>query len=190
MKKYLLLLLLLIPINIYAIDINIDDYNKKDLNEILVDVNVQTDLDTKEDMNSNTIYFLYGNDCNFSKEFMKFYVDNILPTYKNVHIVGFETWNDPNNQSLFKSITKYKNSSFDGSPYIIIGSRIFEGYTSSYNNQIISAIKNYDNKDIFEEMKNYEKNDFSNTVKLLIILSLFILLFVVALKFINKKNNY
>lgn len=190
MRKYLLLLLLLIPINIYAIDIDINNYNKKDLNQILEDVKVDNP-NINENNNGKTIYLIYGSDCNYSKAFMKFYVEKVLPEYHDdVHLVGFETWHDSNNASLFKTITSYKKSNYDGSPYIIVGSRIFEGYTSSYDSQIINAIKNHDNKDIFEEMKNYKKNDFSSIVKLSIICLLFIILFIVALRFINKKNNY
>ncbi len=189
MKKYLLLILLLIPTIVFAYDINLDDYNKKDLNGILSDVGNNKYIDNTQNVHGKPIYVFYGKECNYSKEFINFYVDKVLPQYKDkVYIVGFETWHDPQNGALGSTILSYKKSNYNGSPLIIIGDRIFEGYTSSYDSQILSAIKNLNDEDIFKSMNSIENRDLDNHTKLYVISILFIILIVAGVIFIFKKK--
>jgi hypothetical protein len=193
MKKLFLFILLLIPINVFAYDIKLDEYEKKSLNQILIDIGNDKFIDTEENYQGIPIYFFYGKECGYSKQFIDFYVDQVLPKYKHkIHIVGFETWHDNKNASLYATILKYKKSDYEGSPLIIIGDRVFEGYTQSYNNQIISAIdntiKNNNKKDIIEEMNSISDNDLDNEIKKIILIPLFIILLTVALVFIIKKK--
>lgn len=193
MKKLFLFILLLIPINVFAYDIKLDEYEKKTLNQILIDIGNDKFIDTEENYQGIPIYFFYGKECGYSKQFIDFYADQVLPKYKHkIHIVGFETWHDNKNASLYATILKYKKSDYEGSPLIIIGDRVFEGYTQSYNNQIISAIdntiKNNNKKDIIEEMNSISDNDLDNEIKKIILIPLFIILLTVALVFIIKKK--
>jgi len=193
MKKLFLFILLLIPINVFAYDIKLDEYEKKTLDQILIDIGNDKFIDTEENYQGIPIYFFYGKECGYSKQFIDFYVDQVLPKYKHkIHIVGFETWHDNKNASLYATILKYKKSDYEGSPLIIIGDRVFEGYTQSYNNQIISAIdntiKNNNKKDIIEEMNSISDNDLDNEIKKIILIPLFIILLIVALVFIIKKK--
>jgi hypothetical protein len=193
MKKLFLFILLLIPINVFAYDIKLDEYEKKTLDQILIDIGNDKFIDTEENYQGIPIYFFYGKECGYSKQFIDFYVDQVLPKYKHkIHIVGFETWHDNKNASLYATILKYKKSDYEGSPLIIIGDRVFEGYTQSYNNQIISAIdntiKNNNKKDIIEEMNSISDNDLDNEIKKIILIPLFIILLTVALVFIIKKK--
>jgi hypothetical protein len=193
MKKLFLFILLLIPINVFAYDIKLDEYEKKSLNQILIDIGNDKFIDTEENYQGIPIYFFYGKECGYSKQFIDFYVDQVLPKYKHkIHIVGFETWHDNKNASLYATILKYKKSDYEGSPLIIIGDRVFEGYTQSYNNQIISAIdntiKNNNKKDIIEEMNSISDNDLDNEIKKIILIPLFIILLTVTLVFIIKKK--
>ena len=193
MKKLFLFILLLIPINVFAYDIKLDEYEKKSLNQILIDIGNDKFIDTEENYQGIPIYFFYGKECGYSKQFIDFYVDQVLPKYKHkIHIVGFETWHDNKNASLYSTILKYKKSDYEGSPLIIIGDRVFEGYTQSYNNQIISAIdntiKNNNKKDIIEEMNSISDNDLDNEIKKIILIPLFIILLTVVLVFIIKKK--
>jgi hypothetical protein len=193
MKKLFLFILLLIPINVFAYDIKLDEYEKKTLDQILIDIGNDKFIDTEENYQGIPIYFFYGKECGYSKQFIDFYVDQVLPKYKHkIHIVGFETWHDNKNASLYATRLKYKKSDYEGSPLIIIGDRVFEGYTQSYNNQIISAIdntiKNNNKKDIIEEMNSISDNDLDNEIKKIILIPLFIILLTVALVFIIKKK--
>ena len=193
MKKLFLFILLLIPINVFAYDIKLDEYEKKTLDQILIDIGNDKFIDTEENYQGIPIYFFYGKECGYSKQFIDFYVDQVLPKYKHkIHIVGFETWHDNKNASLYATILKYKKSDYEGSPLIIIGDRVFEGYTQSYNNQIISAIdntiKNNNKKDIIEEMNSISDNDLDNEIKKIILIPLFIILLTVVLVFIIKKK--
>ena len=191
MKKYLLLLILLIPFSVFAYDIKLDDYNKKDLNQILTDVENDKFINNEENEKGIPIYVFYGKECNYSKSFINFYIDKVLPLYHDkIHIIGFETWHDSKNQSLLLGVLEYKKTDYNGSPYIIIGNETFEGYTSSYDNQILNAIKNYDNKDIFEDMNNIQDRDLNNNIKLILLIVLFVSLIIVVLIFNKKKVNY
>jgi hypothetical protein len=92
MKKLFLFILLLIPINVFAYDIKLDEYEKKTLDQILIDIGNDKFIDTEENYQGIPIYFFYGKECGYSKQFIDFYVDQVLPKYKHkIHIVGFET---------------------------------------------------------------------------------------------------
>jgi hypothetical protein len=189
MKKYIILLLLIIPLNVFAYDIDINKYNTKNIDNILSDVGNDKYVNNNQTENGYPIYFFYGKECGYSKDFIEFYVNKVIPQYGNkIHIVGFETWHDSNNKNLMKQVLEYKKSSYDGSPLIIIGDRIFEGYTSSYDNQILSLINNLGDKDIFKDMNNISESDMSNGTKLILLSILFIILMISTFMFINKKS--
>lgn len=189
MKKYIILLLLIIPLNVFAYDIDINKYNTKNIDNILSDVGNDKYVNNNQTENGYPIYFFYGKECGYSKDFIEFYVNKVIPQYGNkIHIVGFETWHDSNNKNLMKQVLEYKKSSYDGSPLIIIGERIFEGYTSSYDNQILSLINNLGDKDIFKDMNNISESDMSNGTKLILLSILFIILMISTFMFINKKS--
>ena len=188
-KIMLLLLILFIPFNVFAYSIDLKEYKTDDLNEILSSVGNQEYKDTYQNEKGLPIYFFYGKECGFSKDFVDFYVDKVLPQYKDkIHIVGFEIWHDSKNKELMNQVLEYKNITYDGSPLIVIGDRVFEGYISSYDNQILSSIKSLDNKNIFNDMNNISDNDLSNEVKLIVLIILFIILMIVTFKLINKKS--
>ena len=189
MKKYIILLLLIIPLNVFAYDIDINKYNTKNIDNILSDVGNDKYVNNNQNENGYPIYFFYGKECGYSKDFIEFYVNKVIPQYGDkIHIVGFETWHDSNNKDLMKQVLEYKKSSYDGSPLIIIGDRIFEGYTSSYDNQILSSINNLGDKDIFKDMNNISESDMSNGTKLILLSVLFIILMISTFIFINKKS--
>jgi hypothetical protein len=189
MKKYIILLLLIIPLNVFAYDIDINKYNTKNIDNILSDVGNDKYVNNNQTENGYPIYFFYGKECGYSKDFIEFYVNKVIPQYGNkIHIVGFETWHDSNNKNLMKQVLEYKKSSYDGSPLIIIGDRIFEGYTSSYDNQILSLINNLGDKDIFKDMNNISESDMSNGTKLTLLSVLFMILMISTFMFINKKS--
>ena len=189
MRKILLLILLLIPFNVFAYNIDLSTYDTKDLNGIIEDLKIDKKIEDKKE--GYPIYVLYGRECDYSKDFINFYIDKVIPNYNDkVYLIGFEDWHNQDNTALFKSVLKYKNSSYDGSPLIVIGNRLFEGYTSSYDNQILSSISKLDNTNIFEEMNKIENKDMDNKSKLIIISILFVLLLILGIVFIKRKNNY
>lgn len=87
------------------------------------------------------IYFFKGNGCPHCEEAEKFF-DSIKGEYgKYYNLIDYETWYDSDNADLMKKVASKLGEEASGVPYIIIGKKTWNGYASSYNDDITSAIK-------------------------------------------------
>lgn len=123
------------------------------------------------------IYFFRGNGCPHCEEAENFF-NSIEGEYgKYYNLVDYETWYDTDNAELMKNVASKLGEEASGVPYIIIGKKTWNGYASSYNDDITSAIKKEYNKsskdryDVIEEIngKNKNSNPSSDIVAILII---------------------
>ncbi len=63
------------------------------------------------------------------------------------NVVTYEVWNDANNSKLMAAVADELGKTVNGVPFIIIGSKTFNGYAANYNEDIEKAIDdNYDSK--------------------------------------------
>ena len=114
------------------------------------------------------IYIFKGETCGFCAKAISF-----LNTLKEdseygsmFNLVEYEIWNDKDNNKLANYVAKQHNEKLDGVPYIVIGEKTFDGYTTSYDEDIKKAIKEYyENFDGTDEVANivasgeYKKED-------------------------------
>lgn len=105
-----------------------------------------------------TIYLFRGDGCHYCKDFLNFLNDNSKEYGKYFKLESLEVWNDSFNNDLMIVTSEFLNEPAKGVPYIIIGKKVFTGYANSYNEDILTTIKDeYDNKnyryDVFEEMR-------------------------------------
>ena len=97
------------------------------------------------DLGSNkpNIYIFWGNGCPHCKALAKFISKLPAETKKQVNIYSFEVWSNKDNKSLMKNFGKYLNQDVRGVPFMVIGDKIFDGYSSGdtkTDQQILDAI--------------------------------------------------
>lgn len=155
--KYILFLLLLIPLNVFSLS---SDYNDK-----LKDI-----VSSKQDDNIINIYFFRGEGCPHCKEEEEFFKD-IKEEYKDkIKIYDYETWHNEENDELMIKAKKEFGITKTGVPFTVIGDHYHLGYTNYIGKDIKHEIDYYldstnnviNNKDNSNENKEIKKEDIDN----------------------------
>ena len=149
MKKNLLYLLLVFAIMIIPFGVNAgttkilgEEYETKNFIETLDDEGLEKQFTNYEEGNDKiNIYLFRGKGCAFCRAFLTF-MDSITEEYgKYFNMVSFEVWNNENNWYLFNRVSYFKDNEIaQGVPYIIIGDKVFGGYSNTYDEDIKKAI--------------------------------------------------
>lgn len=133
-----------------------------------------------------TIYFFKGETCSYcaaAKTFFTSLADD--SEYKDMFVLKeFEIWNNKKNAELANKVAEKMGDTLNGVPYIIIGDKTWNGYTSSYGEAFKEQIKkiyNDDNytdtlKDLVSEYENGTSNGNNSLISILIILGVVIVL--------------
>ena len=103
--------------------------------------NHESDIDLSS--NKPNIYIFWGDGCPHCKALAKFISKLPAETKDKVNIYSFEVWSDKDNKTLMKNFGKYLNQDVSGVPFIVIGDKIFDGYSSGdtkTDQQILDAI--------------------------------------------------
>ena len=168
MKKKLLLLILFIGFITFPISISAETkkYSSLNFKETLADDDIE---ETFKEYNPNddaiTIYMFRGKGCGYCHAFLEF-MDSITEEYgKYFKMVSFEVWNDSKNSKLMNNVSDFLGEPAGGVPYIIIGDKVFGGYTTEYDEAIKEAIVNEynrSNKERYNLLEEYSKS--GNTV--------------------------
>lgn len=99
-----------------------------------------TSSSTEENQAVN-VYFFYGDGCSYCAAAEKFF-DSIEDEYGDqFNLVMYETWYDEDNTNLMNEVADARGEKPQGVPYIIIGDQSWNGYTSSYDQEIIDKIE-------------------------------------------------
>ncbi len=173
MKKYLLIIALCLLIcPLWTKAVSIKDYNTLNLEEALSDEDIEPDFTSYKETNRQiTIYLFRGKGCAYCRAFLTF-LNSITDEYgKYFKVVSFETWNDSKNNELLSEVSTFLGQKADGVPYIIIGDKVFPGYTANYDEDIKNAITDLynseDRYDVFEKMNNPESDEKEEKVNIL-----------------------
>lgn len=206
--KFLLLFLvsvLFFPISINAEEKNyINDYDTKNLIETLKAEEIELiNKDYVETNDQMTIYLFRGQGCGYCRAFLTF-LNSISEEYgKYFKLVSYEVWNDADNAELMQDISTFMKKQAGGVPYIIIGNKVFAGYSETYDEQIKDAIlAEYEKStsDRYDLFKEYEKslngettvtnqNGVSNTALLIWNLISISTATIIVILFHNTKNK-
>ena len=103
--------------------------------------NHESDIDLSS--NKPNIYIFWGDGCPHCKALAKFISKLPAETKDKVNIYSFEVWSDKDNKTFMKNFGKYLNQDVSGVPFIVIGDKIFDGYSSGdtkTDQQILDAI--------------------------------------------------
>ena len=107
---------------------------------LLVPYTVFAADDTSSDKKVN-VYFFYGNGCGYCAKAEEFF-DSLKEDYGDqFNLVMYETWYDEDNADLMQKVADARKEEVEGVPYIIIGNQSWNGYDSSYDDEIISKIE-------------------------------------------------
>lgn len=178
MKNRLKFLLLLISFMLVPLHVHAANYKTLDLEGALAEEEIEKAFQKYEpNKDAITIYLFRGKGCGFCRAYLTF-MNSIVEEYgQYFKMETYEVWNDSNNAALLDEVSTYLGQPAQGVPYIVIGDKVFGGYTSDYNDDIKSAITSlYKTKaskryDVFKEMKKNpnKKNDSAVTSNSVII---------------------
>ena len=134
----LMLLSIIIPVKAFAKE----QYKTLNLEETLAEEGIEKKFSNyKETDDQITIYMFRGKGCAYCKKFLEF-LNGITEEYgKYFKLVSFESWYNDENSNLLTDISTFMGEPASGVPYIIIGDKVFGGYTDSYDESIKAAIK-------------------------------------------------
>ena len=121
--------------------------------------NRESDIDLGS--NKPNIYIFWGDGCPHCKALAKLISKLPAETKKQVNIYSFEVWSNKDNKSLMKNFGKYLNQDVRGVPFMVIGDKIFDGYSSGdtkTDQQILDAINTIiKNQGSTDQYKLYKK---------------------------------
>ena len=121
--------------------------------------NHESDIDLGS--NKPNIYIFWGDGCPHCKALAKFVSKLPAETKDKVNIYSFEVWGDKNNKTLMKNFGKFLDQDVRGVPFMVIGDKIFDGYSSGdtkTDQQIIDSINTIiKNQGSTDQYKLYKK---------------------------------
>ena len=143
-KIFLLLFIILIPFNTFALS--------KDYKDIVYKV-----VDKKVEEGKINLYLFHSDSCSHcAKE--KSFLKSIEDKYPNLNIYMFEVSKNSENYSLMKSVKALFKESSTGVPFTVVGEETFLGYNSFVGEQIEKTVQEYLEID---EKTEKEKNTFN-----------------------------
>lgn len=121
--------------------------------------NHESDIDLSS--NKPNIYIFWGDGCPHCKALAKFISKLPAETKDKVNVYSFEVWSDKDNKAFMKKFGKYLGEDVSGVPFMVIGDKIFDGYSSGdtkTDQQILDAINTIiKNQGSTDQYKLYKK---------------------------------
>jgi len=94
------------------------------------------------------IYFFRGEGCPHCQEAEEWF-NTIEEEYGSYfEVVDYETWYNQENAELMQKVAKARGEEANGVPYIVIGNQSWNGFTESYEPEMIERIKSEFEKDV------------------------------------------
>lgn len=94
------------------------------------------------------IYLFWGDGCSHCRELAMFF-DGIDDKYKAYFdLYAFEVWNSKENAEFMEEFASYTGKKVGGVPFMIIGEKVFNGYSKDDNKKILEAIEEESKKEV------------------------------------------
>ena len=94
-----------------------------------------------EENNEVNLYFFRGEGCPHCEEAEEWFAAIEEEYGSKFNVVDYETWYNEENQELMKRVADARGEEANGVPYIIIGNQSWNGFTESYESEMISKIE-------------------------------------------------
>ncbi len=169
-----------------------ETYKTLNLDEALTEEEIEHDFsEYKETDEQITIYLFRGKGCAYCRAFLTF-LNSIVDDYgKYFKVVSYEVWNDTTNNNLLSEVSTFLNEPADGVPYIIIGDKVFGGYSEAYDEDIKKAIVDlYNSSDRYDVFAEMEKTTSSNPVSTTAVVVWNLLFVITSTTIIIITNHY
>ena len=89
------------------------------------------------------VYIFRGNGCGYCERLLTF-LGTIAEEYQDkVNFVVYEVADNTDNWDLYEKVGAKFGDEVSGYPYMVIGTKVFNGYASSDNEEIIETIEGY-----------------------------------------------
>ncbi len=162
MKKiFLLLLFLLFPMGVFAYEEG--GYVSLNFAEVLKEEEISADLSSYQETDEQVpIYLFRGKGCKYCRAFLTFLTTIVEDYGRYFKLVSYEVRQskDTLNAALLDEVATYMDQPAGGVPYIVIGDKVFTGYSSGYDTRIKNAITDlYQQKDRFDVIEALKNND-------------------------------
>lgn len=172
--------MLLIPLNVFALNGEVKSENLKEACESENINYYHTSYNLGIDPNKPTIYFFRGQGCPHCKELLNYFNDTLKENGKYFNLIVYEVWDDIDNKNLFSEVAKVFGDSARAVPYLVVGNERFIGFMPSQGNKITSEIKklyNSDEKyDVMEHLGDEntlpEKKEMKSPIYIILLFSL------------------
>lgn len=147
------------------------------------------DENTTEEASSNdnsdskkvNVYFFRGEGCSHCAEAEEWF-DSIKEEYSEYYnLIDYEVWYNTDNSDLMQKVADARGEEAEGVPYIIIGDKSWNGFDSSYEEDMITQIKSvyaqdvkdrYDIMTLLTDSKTSKKD--SNASDILVLLAIIV----------------
>ena len=147
------------------------------------------DENTTEEASSNdnsdskkvNVYFFRGEGCSHCAEAEEWF-DSIKEEYiEYYNLIDYEVWYNTDNSDLMQKVADARGEEAEGVPYIIIGDKSWNGFDSSYEEDMINQIKSvyaqdvkdrYDIMTLLTDSKTSKKD--SNASDILVLLAIIV----------------
>lgn len=147
------------------------------------------DEKTTEEASSNdnsdskkvNVYFFRGEGCSHCAEAEEWF-DSIKEEYSEYYnLIDYEVWYNTDNSDLMQKVADARGEEAEGVPYIIIGDKSWNGFDSSYEEDMINQIKSvyaqdvkdrYDIMTLLTDSKTSKKD--SNASDILVLLAIIV----------------
>lgn len=207
-NKMLFLLVVVFSFIVLPLGINaeeskyVSDYQTKNLKETLEAEKIEMSYPNySENDDQITIYMFRGQGCSYCRAFLNF-LNSITEEYgKYFKLVSYEVWYDANNATLMNDVSTFMGEPASGVPYIIIGNKVYGGYSNRYDDDMKSTIKaeyeksKSDRYNLFEEFgkgsngEGSEKTTNKNSATI-IVWNLVFIAIASCFIMINQNNKY
>lgn len=133
----------------------------------------------EEDSKEVNVYLFRGEGCPHCQEAEEWFASIEEEYGSYFKIVDYETWYDEENAELMQKVADARGEEAQGVPYIIIGDKSWNGFTDSYEEEIIEQIKavyeqdikdRYDIMELLPNINKTSKKSSSNDVFALVII--------------------
>lgn len=127
------------------------------------------------------VYFFRGEGCSHCAEAEEWF-DSIKEEYSEYYnLIDYEVWYNTDNSDLMQKVADARGEEAEGVPYIIIGDKSWNGFDSSYEEDMINQIKSvyaqdvkdrYDIMTLLTDSKTSKK--YSNASDILVLLAIIV----------------
>ena len=132
---------------------------KETLEEALTEEGIKYDYTPKTNDKQVNIYLFRGHGCGYCHKFLEYASGTLMKEYADkVKVVSYEVWNHEGNAKLMEEIASFLGTQAQGVPFIIIGEKVFPGYSEEMNAEIVAAINSeYEAKERYDVIDKYKK---------------------------------